>query len=146
MSETEPASVTPDTGSGTSEGETDGETIDTASDHVEQRESKRETEEREEREQSYFGGLGPVEAGRRRWAQRDTADLSTPRDPRVKLAAGLLKRAETGDVKAYEAWQRITTELEQERLSRDGADGAEAWERLQPEQRRWLLALLEGKE
>ena len=145
MSETEPEHVTPGTGSATTDAETDGDT--TSSAYPDQMPSSAERERDDV--QSMFGGLGPAGAANARWARRDAADPSdpsSPPDPRIKLARGLLKRAETGDVKAYDAWSRITTELEQERLSRDGADGAEAWERLQPEQRRWLLALLEGGE
>lgn len=60
------------------------------------------------------------------------------------MAQALQKKAEAGDVKAFDAWKRLTDELEAERLARDGADGARAWEALTPEQRRLLLSVLEG--
>ena len=108
------------------------------------RESGEEAEDGGEESKGYFGGLGPAEAARRRWAGRD--DPSRSSDPRIGLAAGLFKKAEKGDLQAYRAWKELTDELEGERLARDGADGARAWELITPEQRRALLALLEGRQ
>jgi len=71
---------------------------------------------------------------------------SSSTDPRLKLVQSLYRKAEQGDVRAYEAWKSITDELESESLARDGAGGAEAWEQITPEQRRWLLELLSERE
>ena len=103
--------------------------------------SASDTEGEAEGEAGPFGGLTPAEASRRRWeAARQRAndpEHATP-DPRIKMAQSLQKKAESGDVKAFELWQRLTGELEAERLAEDGADGPRAWEQLTPAQRRTL--------
>ena len=58
------------------------------------------------------------------------------------MAAALQRKAESGDVKAYEAWEKLTQEIERERLDADGADGPRAWELVTAEQRRALLLTL----
>ena len=102
------------------------------------------TEEEAPEEEGPFGGLSPGEASRRRWEKaRERAGDPFAADPRRKMAQQLQKKAEQGDLRAYEAWRQVTDELEQERLARDGADGARAWEQITPEQRRLLLHVLD---
>lgn len=141
MNETEHEHDTAGTGDVTSVGEQVPETRSDAATEATETTSASTPEGRE----GPFGGLTPGEASRLRWekARAAAADPSLA-DPRIKMAQGLQKKAEQGDLRAYEAWKAITDELERERLSRDHADGAEAWEDITPTQRRLLLSVLEG--
>lgn len=142
MSETEHEHDTEGTGDAT----TGADVPEDAATHTTGTGSAREPEGEAEEEKGPFGGLTPGEASRLRW-ERARAAAADPdhADPRRKMAQSLQSKAEKGDVRAFELWQRLTTELEEERLARDGADGARAWEQVTPAQRRLLLDLLSGE-
>ena len=145
MSETEHEHATGGTGDATTAGDDAPEAGDDAATRTTETTSATTPEGEAEGEAGPFGGLTPGEASRLRWEKaRERAANPATADPRIKMAQGLQKKAESGDLRAYEAWKAITDELERERLSRDHADGAEAWEDITPAQRRLLLSVLEG--